>query len=610
MEYERDIATAPGDLPAEMVMRRLASAAGQFRHENTLSPLWPRPGDSVTVTAFSGAHLPLREASLFYTVDGSLPEDNSSSIPMSARLVEFVPLGEYTTRWECTLPSQPDGAWVRYRIEGITPDGSVVRAQDGQGFWFRYPSSQSVTLFSYRVCSRQHPPSWFRDAVIYQIFTDRFHGQTRLRAGLREKHGGTLRGITDSLPYISELGVSCLWLSPINIAPSYHRYDATDLCTVDPDLGTVEDLRSLVAACHRQSIRVILDFVPSHLSDRHPAFLDAVRSPDSPYADWFTFYDWPHRYRSFLENVPSLVSINTESVGAREHLKKAARYWIEECDVDGYRIDHVIGHGMDFWNDLQQDLQSLKSDVVTLAEATDTGDALVRYAGRLTSILDFPVARALRLAFATEHWSLSQLDAYLSQYERFMANGPARASFLDNHDMERFLFLANQDTHALALAALCLLTLPPTPVIYYGTEIGMTHEFPFENLNEGGDAQARKDMNWNQADWNTELLEIFRRLIKLRGLYAALRGDHRQTIIVGAHIYHYARTCETERVDVVLSTGSSAASVSIPSGETPVFVIGDAPTSLSANDGGDPAHETYWTIAPGSGVLFAGEPNR
>src|SRR5262249_2728329 len=154
---------------------------------------------------------------------------------------------------------QQDGTVVRYRIGGWL--GTVPRppaagadlwAHDGQGFGFRFPGEEGVTTFAYHV---EPPalgmPAWARDAVIYQRFLDRFHAGTDdgafpAQAGPRSLHGGTLAGVRRALPYLEELGVTCLWLSPLCAAESYHRYDATDYYRVDPSLGTDDDLRALV----------------------------------------------------------------------------------------------------------------------------------------------------------------------------------------------------------------------------------------------------------------------------------------------------------------------------------------------------------------------------
>ncbi len=581
MSEYREIATAPGDLPAGEIVKRLQSVHHQFRHDNTIEPLTPTPGAPVRIEAVAGTAIPLEAATVVYTTDGTLPGPESARVAMRYDGASWTVFGGYVGRWSAELPGQPDNTTVRYRIVGRTRDGRETPAQDGQGFWYRYPAERSVTTFAYRVRSARALPAWLESAVIYQIFVDRF----RRRSGAflnpdqpNTKHGGELLGIVDALPYLEKLGVDCLWLSPIGPAPSYHRYDATDFFSVDPLLGDTDAVRTLTAEAHRRGIRVILDFVPSHLSVRHPAFQKAVAVEGADTHDWFVFYRWPDEYRSFLDSVPSLVSFNTASEGAREFVTSSARHWVE-CGFDGLRLDHVIGHGMDFWVEFQRALEEVSPDVVTIGEATDTGDALRRYTGRLTSVLDFPLARALRLTFATGDWSLAELENFLELYGQFMADGPHLTSFYDNHDMDRFLHVAGQDRDSLRLATLCLMTLPQTPVLYYGTEIGMTHEEPTSNRRAGGDALARADMVWDESEWDTELLAFFRAIIRFRrdhveavrrarrlvhldperGTWAYEIGDAERRYLVAFNISAEAHSIDVGIAEVMLATSARSA---------------------------------------------------
>jgi glycosidase len=543
MSDYHEIATAPGDLPVREIVRRHETVHEQLRHENTIEPGFPSPEEAVRVTALSGAGAGIASARVLYTTDGTLPSDTSPGVAMTRTGTEWVEFGGYAARWEAVIPGQPAGTVVRYRIRGATAEGGTVYAQDGQGFWYRASVGDGVTVFAYRVRNGKTEPAWLRDAVIYQVFVDRFRrrGGFRNTEELQAKHGGQLLGIVDALPYLQELGVTCLWLSPIGPAPSYHRYDATDYFAVDPILGDLDALRALTNAAHERGMRVLLDFVPSHLSSDHPAFVAAQRDPNAETGDWFTFYEWPDRYRSFLDLVPSLVSINTNSPGARRFLIESARFWMDH-GIDGFRLDHVIGHGMDFWVEFQTALEERNADVVTIGEATDTGDALRRYRGRINEILDFPLARALRLTFATGTWGVAELDSFLDLYDAYMDSGPGRVSFLDNHDMDRFLHVAGRDKNGLKMAALCMMTLSQTPVVYYGTEIGMTHDYPTSDRRHGGDALVRQDMIWDEERWDHDLLGFFKELIALRRRFAeAVHGERRRIYLdSGSGCYAYA----------------------------------------------------------------------
>jgi glycosidase len=546
------------------VTARFTALGWQFRHDNTIAPLAPRPDERVEVYATSGVNVPVLKAALFYTTDGSRPNADAASLPMEVRGIEWAPRAGFITCWATTLPGQPAGTVVRYRIGGWGTEASVasdagpdVWANDGQGYWFRFPGEEGVTTFAYSVEPRRGQlPEWMNEAVIYHIFLDRFHPGTpdgAFEQGLeaRARHGGTLEGVRQALPYLVDLGVNCLWFSPLGPSETYHRYDTMDFFGVDPELGTAEDLQALVRAAHDRGIRIWLDFVPSHSSWHHPAFLAAQQDRSSPTYAWYIFDEWPHDYRSFLQSSRYLPSFNTEDPGARGHLIDAAVYWLREFDVDGYRIDHVIAAGMDFWVALRRATEAVKDDTVLVGEATDTPDCLRRYSGRLHGILDFPLARALRLTFGVEEWKLDQLDSFLNAYELYMVDGPGTVSFLDNHDMDRFLWVAGNDVERLKMAAICQFTLSATPVLYYGTEIGLTQNAGSAQLGFGGDEQARGDMSWDQSTWNHDLLSFYRSLIRLRRGEPALHGGprHRVHLDSARQTYAYLRAPSEDQHD-------------------------------------------------------------
>jgi glycosidase len=455
---------------------------------------------------------------------------------------------------------------VRYRLAGWTStqgngrNGSQpeIWAQDGQGFWFNFSGEQALTTFAYSVEAAQPKmPIWARDAVIYQIFLDRFRSSNPngefsepegVGLGQYEFHGGTLQGVHNTLPYLAALGVNCLWLSPINSAETFHRYDATDFYQVDPRLGTNEDFKALTDAAHALGMKVVLDYVPSHVSWHHPAFLAAQEDKQALSYSWFSFDEWPTRYRNFLEVVPSLPSLNGLDEGARAHIINGAVQWVRDYGVDGFRLDHAVGQGMDFWIAFRVATREVQPEVFSFGEATDTPDSLKRYQGKLDGMLDFPLASAFRHTFGAGDWNVARFDHFISAYEAYLASGPGMVSFLDNHDMDRFLYVARNNTARLKLAALCQFTLAATPVIYYGTEVGMSQVMGKEDPGSGGDVQARQDMSWQPADWDQDVLGFYKKLIHLRNEHTVLRQGLRRTLHldVAQGTYAYVRSAEGE----------------------------------------------------------------
>lgn len=599
-----DIVTVPGHLPPTAVAARIVGQQDDFRHDNTTLPLAPGPDEPVAIWATSGELLPLSHAAVYYTRDGCRPDQTAASVPMAVASVDWDAQAGFLVRWRATLPPQPEGTIVRYRIAGWRREDAATAApdrwaHDGQGLWYRHGGDAGVTTFAYRVePSGDGMPAWARDAVIYEIVLDRFHpgapdGAFSPDRGPQDIHGGTLRGVQQVLPYLADLGVTCLWLSPLTAAPSYHRYDPTDAYTVDPRLGTNADLRALVDAAHACDLRVMLDVVPNHVSWEHPAFVAARRDPNAATAAWFTFYEHPDHYRSFTDLDPRLPVINTADASARAHLIDAAVQWLRDYEVDAFRLDHAIGPSMDFWVAFRTATRATQPDVFTLGEATDTPDCLRRYRHRLDAVLDFPLAQALRLTFGQGAWDVGHFDAYLSAYERYMGDGPGRVSFLDNHDMDRFLFVAGEDTTRLRLAALCQFTLRPAPVVYYGTEVGLSQAQSIAEAGFGGDAEVRGDMVWDEQRWNHDLLTFYRALIGLRRAQRALRQGTRRTVHLDAEgqTYAYVRTVAErgmvsgEDVLVAFNLSSSVQTV-------PVSALGAVPGLILFVAAGPPPHNS------------------
>ena len=553
LEMTDNITSAPGDLPVPEIEARILAQQSQFRHDNILYPSAPLAGQAVEIWATSGENHLLERSVLFYTIDGSLPDASAMTLPLEKVRIDWETRAGYLTRWRAIIPAQPAHTIVRYRIGGwyrhSCQEEPDIWAQDGQGHWYRQQGPLAVTTFAYTV-EPETPrfPQWTQDGIIYQIFVDRFRtsepgGAFPQNPNLQALHGGTLQGIIDALPYLADLGVTCLWLSPIHQAETYHRYDGMDFNTVDPRLGTNEDVKELTQRAHAQGIRVILDFVPSHVSWHHPAFLEAQQDRDAETADWFTFYAWPDNYRCFLGLVPSLPSFSTDSWGARRYIFESAIMWLKDYDVDGFRLDHAIGHSMDFWTEFRQATRAVAPESITVGEVTDTPDSMARFHGKLDGLLDFPLASALRHTFGIKDWNVQRFDTFLYNYEQFMTQAPERVSFLDNHDMNRFLFVANQDIQRLKMAALCQFTLTATPVIYYGTEIGMSHSVDI-GAGVGGDALARQDMSWAPGEWNQELLSFYKTLIQMRKAFPVLRQGQRYTLYLDVEqkTYAYAQT--------------------------------------------------------------------
>ena len=381
---------------------------------------------------------------------------------------------------------------------------------------------------------------WWTAAVFYHILVDRFR-----RGGAEEPTGdplqpefcgGNLQGVTERLDYLRELGVTALWLSPIHCTAAYHGYHVTNYEAVEPRFGGLPAFQALLKAA-KPGFRIILDWVPNHVHCTHPFFLEARRSRRSRYRDWF-FFDRQGRYRCFLE-VTELPKLNLDHPEARRYMIQCALRWLD-FGVDGLRLDHVLGPSLDFWREFYSAIKQRHPAAFLVGEAffegikrsclktlalphktaysreyrrgkVVTAAVMREYVGVFDGLLDFEFRRLLKrhVARARAQPSPRAVQARLEAHYASFPAGFCLPSFLDNHDVNRFLFEARGQQARLRQAARIQFRQSQPPVIYYGTEAGLTQTRAIQG--DYGDLQARAMMPWLNPD--PELLRFYTHLI-------------------------------------------------------------------------------------------------
>jgi cyclomaltodextrinase len=282
---------------------------------------------------------------------------------------------------------------------------------------------------------------------------------------------------------------------------------------------------------------VIADFVPNHCSKEHPYFKEAQHNKDSPYRDWFYFTRWPEEYLCFL-SVKDLPKLNLDNPPTRDHILHAADYWFSQ-GFDGFRLDHVIGPSHQFWRIFTKKIHAQYPNVVLIGEAWMMGikahelptlrvphkflkwlsgaasDSLfTEYIGLLDGVLDFKVQKLIKRYSTDTTFSQEMLTKALNHHYAHFPETYSLPTFLDNHDMDRFFFTCRNDKEKLKTAASIQFSLPHSPIIYYGTETGMTQTTSLWNTQKIGDLLARQPMNWDSQD--KELLSFYKQLIQKR----------------------------------------------------------------------------------------------
>lgn len=358
--------------------------------------------------------------------------------------------------------------------------------------------------------------TWANDRVFYEIFVRSFYDS--------DGDGkGDIRGIIEKLDYLNDgdaattddLGINGIWLMPVMKSPSYHGYDAVDYYTIDEEYGTNNDFKLLMEEAHKRDIKVIVDLMLNHTSVQHPWFLESA-DPESDKAEWYVWQDedpgyrgpdnqpvW-HGYRGryyygvFWSGMPDLNFTNPEVTA---QMYDVTRFWLEEMGVDGFRLDaikHIIEDGRTQQNtpatrqwlaDYQAFVKSIKPDALLVGEVWSPTIAIVPYVGSAVDIaFEFDLAEAIvrGATFGTPNIISTQLETVLESYP-----DDQYATFITNHDQNRFMSQTRGDWAAAKNGASLLLTLPGVPFIYYGEEIGMTGMKPDENI--------RTPMQWDST---------------------------------------------------------------------------------------------------------------
>ncbi|MBN2256918.1 MAG: glycoside hydrolase family 13 protein [Anaerolineaceae bacterium] len=380
-------------------------------------------------------------------------------------------------------------------------------------------------------------PSWIIDTVFYQIFPDRFANgdlsndppnvlEWNTPPRIHGFHGGDLQGILKNLDYLSDLGINALYLNPIFLSPSTHRYNTVDYFQIDPRLGSMAEFSQLVRALHDRGMKLILDGVFNHTGRGFFAFNDILENQDhSPYKDWYTIHHFPvdafsagdaEDYLSWWK-YKSLPKLNTRNPHVRRYIFNVARFWIEQ-GADGWRLD--VPNEIDddtFWAEFRQVVRQVNQDAYLLGEIWEADPRWVGE-GHFDGLMNYPL-RSIILDFINQKITAKEytdkLVSLLSLYPQ--ENGFAMYNLLGSHDVDRLWNSIGGDVNRIKLAYLALFTLPGVPAVYYGDEIGLTG---------GKDPDCRKAFTWQPDRWNKEVHEWVKKMIAIRKTQEPLkRGD-------------------------------------------------------------------------------------
>jgi len=368
-------------------------------------------------------------------------------------------------------------------------------------------------------------PDWAQDAVIYEIFVERFTKQ------------GDLQGVIQKIPYLKELGINCIWLMPIFESPTENGYGPTNFFKIDSQYGTEEDFKSLVQVAHQAGIRVILDFIANHTSDQHRYFLSSFENSFSVFHDWYQWIEsgdeslfYTYQFHNDWDRLPNL---NHENPQVRKFLIDAALYWMN-TGIDGYRCDVAWGVPHDFWKLFRRKIKNRNPDFLLLNETLPRNPAYHEDEFDMSYDTDF-YGNMLDVFRGRKPISAIQYGI-----DKTKLNYPEQAlslRYLENHDMERFI--SQFDINSTKLAATLIFTLPGTPLMLYGQEYGLSESLPI--------------MNWDDTEKNMH--EFYQKLILLRRNYSVLRRGDLVKIPTDQEesVYAYSRMDEKEKFMIIIN---------------------------------------------------------
>lgn len=561
--------------------------------ERYVSNPLPTLGEIVTITLRTPKNAPIRMIALRMTIDGEQHfepmkkvEEDTLSDYWQAQMIVHMPL-------------------MNYRFHIRTETGTLYF--NGVGVH----QSEPLDLFDFKLLADYEAPSWLPDAVFYQIFPDRFRNGDpsndvtegewdykgvpvhrrewgELPGAWRETRsldffGGDLIGIEEKLSYLRDLGINAIYLNPIFVSQSNHRYNMDDFYTVDPHVGGNEALASLTDAMHAQDMRLILDMTPNHSSDTHQWFVAAQQDENAPTAEYYTFKEHPDDYESWL-GVPTLPKLNYTSQKLRNVMYRdddaVLRFWLKPpFNIDGWRLDvynmtarqgkhqynHEVGRG------IRRAVKETSPDSYLFGEhffdgtlnlQGDEMDGMMNYRG-----FNIPLWRWLSgydgLHGLPDFSDTTLMDStdFVEQVTQYRASIPwiiTRQQFhqLGSHDTDRILNIVGLDKSLMRLGVVMLMAYPGVPCIYYGDEIGLEGE---------RDPDNRRCMPWDEAAWDIDLRHFHKQVIHLRRtLHALMHGGFQQVHAEGG-LWAFLRESQKQRLLVVGYRGPEPAmNVRIP----------------------------------------------
>ena len=387
-----------------------------------------------------------------------------------------------------------------------------------------------------------------RAGAVYQIFPDRFARDESVPTDRelvdwnstptpQNFFGGNLKGITNRLEYIADLGIKNIYFNPIFSARSNHRYDAHDYMKIDPLLGTEDDFRELVKKAKSLGMGVIIDGVFNHVGDHYPDFVDAMHGDKKKAEQFFIYPDGSYQTFGSAQSLPKL---NLENKHVLKHIAKVMEHW-DDFGIAGWRFDVPYKVDNSVWKKLREMTRHIPSAQFIVAEAwTDW-----TFAKHFESVQNYKTGN--RILDYTVHMRCDSEDFILdvTRYAESWSDGSLLWNFIDSHDTTRYLTQCKHDYEAFLIGFAMNILMPGIPVVYYGTELAT----PGEN-DPGCRTSFPKELNFEQGITHS----FTREWIRMRQMPALSHGDLKVKELKN-HAMVFTRELGKSKIEVLVNTG-------------------------------------------------------
>ena len=472
----------------------------------------------------------------------------------SGNEIEIIEKKDLQTELRWSVRVMPEFKRCRYHFRLVSGAEEIYLLETG----FFTPSEFSrITNFSGCFCFPWlNPsdvikvPSWAENTVWYQIFPTRFaRGKIdfepkdiipwgkfgkEIAHGFKEpRYGGNLQGILDRLDYLGELGITGIYLTPVNLSSSQHKYNTDDYRTIDPELGGENAMQNLCLKAHEKGIKIMLDGVFNHSGFSFAPWLDVMKNgKNSRYADWFMVNDydfvppsWGEKSNSmqkkyytfaFADFMPKL---NTNNPEVQDYFIELCRDWVKKYDIDGLRLDVANEISHTFSRKLKIAMDEEKKDFYLVAEIWH--DAFPWLSSKeFDGSMNYPLQNAIADFCIDEKISAKEFEYAMNRCYSMYYRQTNRVLFnqMDSHDTMRIVNRCGQNRNRARQALALLFSMPGSVCIYYGTEL----------LLEGGpDPDCRRCMPWKEIEKGlfADDIEFMKNLIKLRKCNKAMASD-------------------------------------------------------------------------------------